>query len=54
MHSVEIATFTRVTRIGDVIKPDTSWDKWVLVLESIIVYIQILLFALALRRKVKR
>ena len=53
-YSFEIATFTRVTRIGEVIKPDTSWDKWVLVSESILVYIQILLVALALRRKVKR
>ncbi|MDO8127819.1 MAG: hypothetical protein Q6359_11420, partial [Candidatus Brocadiales bacterium] len=54
MHSLEVATFTRVTRIGEVIKPDTSWDKWVLVSESILVYIQILLLALALKRKVKR
>lgn len=52
-YSLEVATFTRVTRIGEALKV-AGWDKWILVSESIVVYIQIALFALALRRKVKR
>ncbi|HHT9131384.1 MAG TPA: hypothetical protein ACFYED_02745, partial [Candidatus Tripitaka californicus] len=52
-YSLEVATFTRVTRIGEAMHV-AGWNKWILVLESIVVYVQIALFALALRRKVKR
>lgn len=52
--SFRLATFTTVTKIGEEIKPDTGWDNVFLVLESIIVYVQILLLALALRRRVQR
>ncbi|MCP4364350.1 MAG: pentapeptide repeat-containing protein [Planctomycetes bacterium] len=52
--SLKVVSFASLTKIGKPIKPDNSWDHVILVLESIVVYIQILLLALALRRKVKR
>ena len=53
-NSVEVTPFVRFMKIGEVIKDEPSWDKFILLSESIIVSLQVTLLALALRRKVKR
>ncbi|MHC4197448.1 MAG: pentapeptide repeat-containing protein [Planctomycetota bacterium] len=53
-NSVEVTPFVRFMKIGDVIKDEPNWDKFILLSESIIVSLQVALLALALRRKVKR